>query len=227
MQNVAIGYIHYGQVTEPFMSCMLDMVITEERSTRNIATVFSVAGAYIPENRNRVVSQFLKEGHEWLLFLDVDVKFPPDLVQKLLVHADPVNAPIVAGLYFSKMGTDGKWWPLWLHQEGDNEYAICKQFPDELTPLTAAGTGCMIIHRSVLFRMKMESTDPWPWFGHDIVEKPDGSKVRAGEDITFCKRARALGFKIFGLREPLEHIKTQNVTIETYARQLTGDYSCP
>lgn len=226
MQNVAIGYTHYGDVKEPFMSSMLEMAIYEERSTRNIASYISVGGPTITENRNRIVNEFLRQGHEWLLFLDTDLKFEPDLIQKLIHQASPDKRPIIAGLYFGKMGSHEEIVPIWLCQDKDNELSTCRDIGEHLTELTAAGTGCLLIHRSVLFTMRLKTDDPWPWFGHDVFIKADTKKAaRLGEDLTFCLRARKAGFPIFGLNYPLSHIKTHHVTMEMYLAQRGNVYA--
>ena len=64
--------------------------------------------------------------------------------------------------------------------------------------LGSCGMGCTLIHRNVFEKLQqILSDDPWPWFGHDIIQTVRGAE-RAGEDVTFCKRAREAGFKIVG-----------------------------
>ena len=63
--------------------------------------------------------------------------------------------------------------------------------------------GCTLIHREVLEALQAEwqDKDAWVWFGHDLVKGKDGKLERAGEDVTMCVRARALGYKTWGLTD--------------------------
>ena len=85
--------------------------------------------------------------------------------------------------------------------------AIFQDSPDGFLPLykydknavfeiDAAGTGCLMVHRSVLEAMR-EAADPnqgkdWCWFWDGPVK---GEWI--GEDLLFCRRIKSLGFPIY------------------------------
>jgi hypothetical protein len=68
---------------------------------------------------------------------------------------------------------------------------------DTLIQIDAAGTGCLLVHRSVLEAIQAAAEpaegDAWCWFRDLPFE---GNWL--GEDLYFCRRVRALGFPIFG-----------------------------
>jgi hypothetical protein len=140
---------------------------------------YFVTGSDREIGRNVLVEQMLGHGDmEWLLFLDDDQAFAPDLLQKLLGR----GKSIVGGLYmrrdmpfspiaYSELLPDGTYLPLDLreHPEGG------------LVQVAAVGTGGMLIRRQVL------ETIPPPWF----------QRGPQSEDLMFCEAAKAEGFKIY------------------------------
>jgi hypothetical protein len=214
-----VGYVS-GNFTAEFVASLLDLWERELPSSREKlrpgVARRGVKGLYVPLNRNAVVEHFLKGDSEWLWFLDTDVSFAPDLIDYLLAVADPEKRPIVAAIYFVQLpgAPANTWWPAW-HPAED------APVPDRidlgsLYELGHVGMGCTLIHRTVLERMREKyDADPWHWFSHDIAEGPDGLE-RAGEDVTFCRRARAAGFSVWGLALPVDHHKTVPITWDTY-----------
>lgn len=221
--TVGLGFIHGGTWRAEFGWSLL--ALDRSPQLRCIGDVIGEAGPYIPDNRNRVHRRFVEDTDlEWLWWLDIDIAFPPDIIDALLHHADPIERPILGALYFNRMGganSDGNWFPCWLRQYEDLEMAIV---PDvtigDVVPLTTVGLGCTLIHRSVIEAVgKAHEQDPWPWFGHDVVTTPDMGITRVGEDITFCRRARNLGFPVHGLSLPVDHIKTDTIGWHTFVNQ--------
>jgi len=139
--------------------------------------------------RNTLVEMALQSGAEWLWFMDDDHAFSPDLLPKLLRHDVPLVVPVCLTrvppfqpvTYQGKLGN--KYLPLYMPDQ-----------PDEgLIELDAGGCAGMLIKREVL-----EAIEP-PWF-----EYTDRS-----EDIVFCEKAKAAGFKLYcDLEARLGHVTT-------------------
>jgi hypothetical protein len=61
----------------------------------------------------------------------------------------------------------------------------------------ALGTGCLLIARSTLERMKVQFADkePWPFCGYDHITI-NGRPEYESEDYSLCRRAREAGAKL-------------------------------
>lgn len=221
--DVLLGYCDYGHWQPEFGESLVDFFLHDAMGPRHIGGRCRVRGPYIPENRTRIVRAFLDSPCQWLWMLDIDLAFPPQTLDALLEAADPQTRPIVAGLYFSSYDSTpaGTWWPMWMDAHGDSTKIVNELRLGETRELHVAGTGCMVIHRGVLERLaEIRADDPWPWFGHDI-----SNGERGGEDVTFCTRARAAGFSVWGVAIPLKHYKTIEVGWENWVTQCEKEAS--
>ena len=186
------------------MQSVLDMVSHEAQRNVNILRNSSARGAYIADCRNKIVEGFLNTTAEWLLFLDIDMVFAPDLVEALLSAANDEDheRKILAGFYLTP--TAQKPCSAWLVYGPNGKLQTIGSFNvGEVKEVASVGMGGTLIHRSVLEAFPL-AADDWRWFGHDLI---DG--VRHGEDVTFCLRAAGLGFKSYGVGwVQMGHIKS-------------------
>ena len=146
--------------------------------------------------RNTLVKRALENGAEWVLFLDDDQSFPPDLLMKLLAH----EKDIVSALYVQRAGGHG---PLaFSERTKDNTYTQIDltSLPGEgLLKVHACGAGGLLI-RSEVFRAIHEDT----WFQYGLVFNETWN---ASEDIIFCEKAHKAGFEVFvDLGCPIGHM---------------------
>lgn len=209
--KIGIGYCHYGIVHERFMRSLLDLIV-HESARGNECQLLSAKGAYIAESRNCIVTEFLKTDANWLLFLDNDMIFAPDMLQQLLAEA--VNSetyrPIVAGFYLTQYRFDDNSGVCssWLEYNAAGKLSTIGELrANAVREVAACGMGGTLISRAVFeaVAQMFAKDDNWTWYGHDLI---DG--VRHGEDVTFCLRARVAGFKSYGTTSvQLGHIKTQ------------------
>jgi len=198
--KVAIGWLDGGQVEGEFALHLVALILHDRRSESRIGDVFRVAGCYIDSGRCSIVRDFLDGSDEWLFLLDSDMLFDADSLDRLLASADPIERPVVAGLYFSGGRMGGPLLPLVYRLGDDGHTHILWDYPrDTVIPIDATGGGFILWHRSVLESMGEAyaslpdgSKNPLPWF---CDEQRDG--VAYGEDIVACLRARQLGFGVF------------------------------
>ena len=121
----------------------------------------------------------LEADEDWLLMIDDDHVFAPDLLTRLLSHEKDIVAALClrrdepyGPFCFEKEPTPGVYQPVNLHLHG----------PDELLKVRAVGTGAMLIRRQVFEKI----ADPW----FTITDS-------SGEDMRFCAEASRNGFEIY------------------------------
>lgn len=219
--SVTIGYIHGGSVRESFMTSMMQLLATDQGST--VKHFASAQSLYLAEGRNDVVRDFMAGEDEWLWFLDTDIAFDLGVLEALLEAGDRgsrQNRSIIAAAYWNDY-VDGRWLT-WMERgrspENTDGYRPLREMPAGLTEIDACGMGCTLIHRSVLEALyDAHVPDPWPWFGHDKLYG-----FRLGEDVTFCQRARRIGFTVHGLALGVEHTKSTVLAAPTGAHDSGG-----
>lgn len=185
------------------------------------------------EARNQAVQEFLDDypNADWLFWLDTDMGFAPDALELLLAAADPAERPIVGGLCFAQRDDEpdglGGWRVTptptiydWITLGDQSGYAVRWDYPmDTVTKCHATGSACVLIHRSVLERMReaFASGEIRPaWY--DRLPNPS-TKQLFSEDLSFCARAGALGFAVWiDTRVKTSHYKQQWVAEEDYVR---------
>ncbi len=217
-QPVCIGYAHMGMVHERFMQCMLMMA----KADPAVRTMIGESSCNLPLNRNIIMQRFLDMDAalgEWLLFLDTDITFPAYTASAMVKVAVETGADIVAVPYqltngCSTFGT----------ARADGGYATQGAFTwDRAYLIDAAGTGCMLISRKLIARMKEAYVDrePWPFCGYDRI-MIDGKPEYESDDYSLCHRAKDIGAKIVGYTGiVLEHLKTSPLVFKGL-EQLTA-----
>ena len=152
-------------------------------------------------SRNVVVKTFLETTDaDWLLMIDSDERLSLQTWHKLIDSAHDKDRPIVSGLVFAAFFDDQDGLrPVPTIYKMDSEKGLqpIDAYPiDELIEVDAVGTGCLLIHRSVLLDMQKQSTPnqgkDWAWFVEGAI---DGTYF--GEDLLFSKRLKSMGYKIF------------------------------
>jgi GT2 family glycosyltransferase len=161
----------------------------------------------IVEARNQVHEQVadLDASIQWLFWIDADMGFEADALDRLLAAADPVERPVVGGLCFAwkEIQPDGMsgyhcvsrptifdWVE---HPDGHKRFTGVVDYPrNELVQCAGTGTAFLLVHRSVIEAVGANVEEQGRWF--DRIKGSDGSKL--GEDISFCVRVTAAGFPI-------------------------------
>lgn len=215
MRNLYIAPISYDFKIE--MIGMKSIIATLMEVSRRgwQASLWPFCGySILPAARNSVVSLFLDSKCTDLIMVDCDESWAADAICKL---AAP-EADIVCASFPVKK--DPQQFPVaWLDP-------TVKPEPDPYTGLievAGAGTGLMRISRSCIERMIEAYGDVWyhnetvpggkVWqlFENEVV-----GHVLLGEDINFCRKARAIGCRVYV--DPT--IEVEHVGRKVYAGQL-------
>ena len=133
---------------------------------------------YLPKARNFIHNAFLLESTmPYLLMVDSDIVFPPDLVDRLMAH----NLPIVGGWYKDKK-KDSHPPVVFDFVPGDDDYlhVVPRQKGNGLERVEAMGTGNWLMKREVA-----EALGESPY-----------SLNRGGEDLEICWKLKQLGIPL-------------------------------
>jgi len=207
---VQIAYLHPQTVSHSWHESMMRLVAWDAAGEgRVIGTggpfmIRCDAGGLV-ESRNLAVKRFLDETpHEWLWFIDTDMGFAPDTVDRLVQAADPAERPVVGGLCFGlrEVTYDGMGGrrvmpvPTLFAQattpEGHVGFATRWDFPaDTLVQVAGTGAACLLIHRTVLEKIRADHGETW----FDQVRYQDRRLV--SEDLSFCYRLASIGVPVF------------------------------
>ncbi len=150
----------------------------EQRIWRGGYLFQQVSSVGVVEGRNGAVEAFLDSPAEWLFFVDADMGFEPETLERLLAVADPQERPIVGGLCFG-FGS--------LSSQTEHGNAVTKHpfptifdlkdtpedgpmftprwgyVPNEVQQCAATGAALLLIHRTV-FEAMSDKFGPGQWF---------------------------------------------------------------
>jgi GT2 family glycosyltransferase len=168
----------------------------EEAKTKNgfSAIDLSWSGKFprVDALRDAAVEVARLHGHTHILFLDADMKWPTDVLVKMLRHHDQ---GIVSGLYHLK---GGDFAPVAMRDgftpEGSSvtQYYHDRDYLDagsDLRQEEVVGMGCTLVPMAVF-----DAIGPRPYFAY---ANDDDGWPRVSEDVTFCQKAIKAGFKIW------------------------------
>ena len=174
--------------------------------------------------RNKIALHFLESNADYLLMIDDDQiihQSPLDLIEDdpdVVGQPTPIFRPDITDHPFA--------WNLWIEDEnGNHKRGVIQADRGRFVEVAAIGTGVMLIARRVLEHPDMRA----PFL---TSFKPDGSRD-AGEDVTFCHRARAAGFKVYAAMDQIcGHVKPIDLlycmTMLNEAQQrATAEYTPP
>lgn len=217
-QSMAIAYPHTGSIPHVFMHSMREFREYDLAHGNILGAVIPCQGMYIAGQRNKMVRGFLSlpDHVQWMLCVDSDQIFTPEVPYALLQSAQDTDARIMSALYFGILA--GRPSPMWWGRNPETgDYHTVSEITEGIQEIAAFGMGMVLIHRSVFEQMAAtHNDDPWQWFGHDLV-KFQGKIERYGEDICFCERVRQAGIKMYGdSRIVIGHEKKINLDYDAF-----------
>lgn len=174
--NVSVSIPSRDEWKAVFGYSLLRMFISTESCTQNLRLC---RGSVIPGNRNTLVNKALEDGATHVLFIDTDMVFPADTLDRLLAH----NKPLVfancctRSLNPAKPTAQKNGIQVWTERESTG-----------LQEVDRCGFGVALIDIEVFKRI------PKPWFEFKYLADRDDY---GGEDIYFCDLAIKAGYQLF------------------------------
>lgn len=165
------------------------------------------------EARQMHINKFIDSNCSFILLLDQDQTFPPDILERLRDH----QLPYVSGFYLRRQTSPI--FSVWYKpQRSPDDWPMEPWFdiPErgKLHELGASGWGCILVHRDVVMGVREllhgeqevieDDMDVWPYDleavlrGDEKLRVLRGRKDNVGSDIRFPFYARAAGYKLMG-----------------------------
>lgn len=207
---VAVAYPHSSRVSHSWHISLMNTLAYDKSLGLNLigSMPFAVSCSgpnSLVEGRNMAVAHFLDNTEaEWLFFVDTDMGFQADAMERLLLAADPVKRPVVGGLCFAMkhMGSDGRGGfnvlpvpTLFMFAQNEKQgMGFANRFiypPNSMLQVAGTGAAFLLMHRSALERMRKIYDDSW----FNFVQYGDG--VQVSEDLSFCWRLAEMSVPVF------------------------------
>lgn len=199
--SVSVGLIHPGEVRSLFFRCFVELMMHDLAGNHRLFSHdrFWLHGEYgsggIVQGRNDVAKAMVETSEaEWLMWLDTDMGFDPDIIDRLVESADPNERPVVGALCFGQKNDGAKdhgarWFKtvptIYNFVTIEGEAGVVPVFDyerDSMVQCEATGSAAVLIHRSVLEQMQKVYGNEW----YTPVKHACGTTF--SEDLSFCAR---------------------------------------
>ena len=158
--------------------CLVNMVAYHACNTDDRIDLKIMQGTLIQNQRAELALDAMREGCSHILFIDSDMTFPQDMIQRLLAH----DLDIVATNCARRRMPTGPTAKI------GNKLVYSTLDDHGLQEVDTIGMGVMLIKADVFRKM----SEPWfetPW--------RNDKRGYVGEDVFFCFKAKEIGYKIY------------------------------
>lgn len=168
------------QVPAPFCQSLAQL-----KKVGNCSLIMKM-GSLIYTARNDIATYAIQHEYDYIFWLDSDMVFKPDTLERMFNTLQDNDLDILTGLYFRRVPPYS---PV-LFDKLEMKGPTCKfteftKIPEELFEVGGCGFGCVLMKTDAFLDVQ---------YRHGNMFSPIGNN---GEDIAFCWRARECGFKIY------------------------------
>lgn len=208
---VTVGFLHPGSYASCFAESFKELLLGDMIGNQRIVAhehgqlALQASSAGIVDGRNTMAKFMCDHSEaEWLFMVDSDMGFAGDTVERLIDAADPDARPVVGGLCFGQRRAGGAPFhgatymtqpTIYDWHEDDDVAGWMPRFDyerDALVQCSGTGGACLLIHRTVLERIRDRFGEEWfTPIAHPKAESP------FSEDLSFCIRVAAIGVPLF------------------------------
>lgn len=153
--------------------------------------------ALIHKNRNLLMTEAYDNKADYLLFVDTDMIWRPDDIEKLIGF----DRDVVSGVYKSRRPLQGNEHAPVVFKYVDGKLSVMKKVPNNPFTADAVGMGFCLIKRNVIKKMMElipELGYPFDYIDiSDVGAESDGKSNHLGEDMSFCYKLKKAGFDIW------------------------------
>ena len=190
---------------------MIHEWLMKKKKDRILGSLLNQGSCYIEFNRAGLIRDFINHSFDsHLLMIDPDIPPPQNLLEEFErivfgARAQGIEPGILAARVNLRNGL-----PVFYMQHPDKISTIHQVQPFlGIKEFDFVGTGCILLSRQTLVDLCARNGHPYLF---NLIIEPETGRL-LGDDLSFCKRARDLGHKVYGTWEiNLLHYK---------------DYPCP
>lgn len=185
MATIAICIPARGQMEVGTAFDLARMVNHVVRNTEHTINLYTSMGTLIFDQRNNMVEDALAEGADYILFIDADMRFPRDTIERLIAHGKWIVGVNATTRSVPVKATAKN---LVIDEEGAcNWKQISSKNKTGIEQADGIGCGVMLISKETLEAIQK------PWFFFELL--PENKLL--GEDIYFCIKAKDAGIETF------------------------------
>lgn len=159
-------------------------------------SLMPIGGVRTDRNRNGILKEFIKEEVDYILWLDADMVFPADILERYLELEKLHGEMSVIGCLYFKRTPD--YTPIGYIDSGNPEKPFRPVMPQmikrgKIYEVTGLGYGGMLVPMKVYDALGEKK---WTRYGENF-HNPEATEGNLTHDLVFCKDVREEGFKIF------------------------------
>lgn len=166
-----------------FAQCLVNLV--NHKRDFDVEVGFHI-GSLVYDSRNKLAERAINSDADYVMWFDSDMTFMPDTLDIMVTELEENNYDVLTGMYFRRRPpfTPTLFKTFDITAQG-NVVEEFDEIPEGMFEVAACGFGCVLMKRSVIWNVLCQQ---------GAMFAPING---VGEDISFCHRARTVGYKIY------------------------------
>lgn len=156
----------------------------DSRYRKGHQAVYTVNGTLIFDQREKLAKEALRDGADYILWIDADMRFPKNTIERL-IRANKDIVGVNATTRSVPVRATAKNLEIDFEEKTNSWKQVSSKGKTGLERVTSIGCGVMLVKAEVF----KNTPQPWFWF-----EMLPGDKL-LGEDVYFCVKAHDAGFE--------------------------------
>lgn len=214
-ETITIGWCDSGSVNSDFMLGITSILLN---SKYKIEYTARSKGVQIAPQRQELLDYWYNElKTDWMLWIDSDISIDINILEMLCSAADKQTKPMVSGICFitdTFEGTLPAIVPNVFNINEDNKIEPLHPLPNNtVTKVDLAGMGLVLMHRSVVTKLRKFYGDETVFFAENFSNKKDF----IGEDIAFFTKCKEVDIPLYAHTGAIAaHMKTTAWNVDLY-----------
>lgn len=143
-------------------------------------------GSLVYTSRNKLAQTAIEQETDYIFWLDSDMVFNPDILERMMKTMQENNLDFLSGLYFRRVPPySAVLFDKLDIADGRCEWSNFEEIPTGLFKAGGVGFGCVLMKTDVAFDVFSKYLDMF------------SPLANVGEDLSFCWRARQCGYDIW------------------------------